>query len=173
MAKLLGAITAAFPRARVVLTGYFPIVSDDSDLTSVDAILVALGLLSADTVLPAVTAAALKARVVENCRTFADRSRDALRAAVDEINASLGEPRAVFVDPGFADVNAVHAADPWLFGINLDLSPQDADVAGGRHTSCHEASTDPVYLAVCERASIGHPNRRGAEVFAEAIAEVL
>ena len=68
--------------------------------------------------------------------------------------------------------NAAFAADPWLYGINDDLSPQDpcADI---RIAACHAAGSSRTEVLFCEKASAGHPNPKGAKAYAEAIFKLL
>jgi hypothetical protein len=66
------------------------------------------------------------------------------------------------------------AAKPYLFGINVDLSPQDPEeIVKGRFAACdeHAPKLDPLERFGCPRASVGHPNPEGAQRYAEAILE--
>ncbi len=157
-----------FASATVVVTGYFPIVTEDTDIRLLEAKLIAFGV---ELAVPADgwAMSRLKANLVNLSRIFVEESRAKLRAAVDETNAALeGGPRIYFADPGFSRQNAVLASDPWLWGINPDHSPQDDLVAGSRRVACNLNRARTVF-EVCEAASIGHPNPRGAQEYAEAI----
>jgi hypothetical protein len=70
--------------------------------------------------------------------------------------------------PDIKPENAAFAADPWLFGIKDDLSPQDP-LAGIRAMACHSAEPGRMKELSCDIASAGHPNPKGAKAYARAI----
>jgi hypothetical protein len=112
--------------------------------------------------------------IIGQCAQFQMESTAKIMQAVNEVNAPLSPPRIFFADPMFGPDNAVLAPHAFLFGINLDLSPQDeAEVSGPRSTVCVAAGPARTSVEVCKRASVGHPNPRGAERFAEAIIPLL
>ncbi len=80
----------------------------------------------------------------------------------------------IFVDPGFTEENAAFASEPWLWGLNNDLTPQD-EVAGPRRGACDAAIPRHEGLAreQCYRASAGHPNVTGARKYADAILQAM
>ena len=167
MIVLLDAILGAFPRARVVVTAYFPILSEDSDLALVDAILIAAGLFLGDitgAVLSGALPASQKARVIGNCRALSDRSLIALTEAVGNVNERRTEPAVFLADPGFQARNAALASDPWLFGVNADLSPQDTEIAGARAASCILAGADRTDRPTCSAHRSDTPTARGGGV---------
>ena len=109
------------------MSGYYPILSEDSDTTEIRAFLVAAGVSIAG--LPGgILGAELIPQITNNCRTFHELSTAAIATAVDEANATLSTPRILFADAGFEYENAAFASDPWLFAINGDLSPPGCDV---------------------------------------------
>jgi beta-glucosidase/6-phospho-beta-glucosidase/beta-galactosidase/lysophospholipase L1-like esterase len=172
MATLLRRVLDKFGQATVLVTGYYPIISDDSDTDLLEPLLIALGIGLAG--LPGgITAALAKPRIANNCRVFAEHANLSLQAAVEEVNDERpGPPRAFFANPAFSSRNAALAPEPWLFGINPDLSPQDTLVAGPRAAACQRnaARTD---VEICKRASAGHPNARGAQEYAGALLAAL
>ncbi|PFN81946.1 hypothetical protein COJ85_28700, partial [Bacillus sp. AFS076308] len=69
------------------------------------------------------------------------------------------------------NIGVEHSAltkDPYLFGINLDMSPQDF-IAADRLISCTKAGCTGIDFEICKRASMGHPNNKGAIAYANAI----
>jgi hypothetical protein len=171
MKELLEKVTTRFSNAKVIVTGYYQIASDNSDITLLEAFLVAFGGLVAG----ALTVAA-KNVVVERCRIFATESTEKLKQAVNETNSNLdGEPRVFFADPKFTEANAIFASEPLIYGVNADLSPQDSPptgVAPHRAPQCDAAASRTESVAICKRASMGHPNVAGAQKYADAIMEL-
>ncbi len=156
MATLLNdVVVPRFPKATIVVTNYFPVISDESNPT------LALGMLSYtlgdqedgwDSTFRPVLAA--------RWRVFHDESTAALRAAVDRVNADNGTQRVRFVESGFGPANAVGASAPWLYGAE-EIDPVDY----WRKAIC-DAHLPELF---CYRANAGHPNRYGAEAYAAAI----
>ena len=172
MKQLLGEVATKFSRARVVVTGYYPIVTRDSDTAVLEAFLIALGA-AVGGIPGGLTVGRAKPRIVANCRALADESNARLRAAVDETNAGLGgQPRIFLAVPPFGSRNAALAPEAWLWGINADTSPQDNLVAGQRWRACN-ANRTRTQVDFCKRASAGHPNPRGAQEYAKAILAAL
>jgi beta-glucosidase/6-phospho-beta-glucosidase/beta-galactosidase/lysophospholipase L1-like esterase len=172
MKQLLQRITTKFPNSRVVVTGYYPIVTADSDIVLLEVLLTVMGVSLAG-IAGGITAAGVKPKIVQNCRTFAEHSTAKLQAAVEDVNDSLpGEPRVFFANPMFSTQNAALAPDAWLWGVNGDFSPQDNLIAGSRWQAC-ELNRRRTDLETCRRASAGHPNQRGAQEYASSILAAL
>ena len=174
MRLLLNATVRRFPHTTttIVATGYYPILSKRSTPFRIPRLLVIHGL---QPVPPqTMTVASFYDLIVERCLLFWKESTECLRRAVSEVNATLPAPRILCVDPGFAEENAVFADDPWLWGLNNDLSPQD-EVAASRHASCDAAIPwfDGLAREQCYRASAAHPNVRGASMYADGIKAAL
>jgi lysophospholipase L1-like esterase len=180
MKELLDKVTRKFSNATIVVSGYYPIISGATNLFALEASLIGAGVIVGGvwSVVPgavigggvtAVVSAALKDKVVANCRVFVEESSAGLWAAVAEINSARGgQPRVRFADPRFQPWNAVLARFPFLYALNPDLSPQDP-IAGARIAACATAGFDSVGRAICDRASMGHPNPKGAQAYADAI----
>jgi lysophospholipase L1-like esterase len=178
MATLLLKVRTLAPQAPIVVTGYFQIVSDDGDPFRLRqwAATHDLALNGEDQELVNAIAA--------SSVLFRDLAHEQLRAAVDSINAQIGgPPRVGFVDPGFGAVNAAFGADPWLWSttsqtdwlggleVEIDLFPEDP-LQSFRMAKCFEPQVIGDFLS-CIFASVGHPNRTGARVYAEAITQTL
>lgn len=175
MRTLLTAIAGRFPNATIVATGYYPIISDSSDVGALRAFAVAAGLGVASipgAVIGGVLAGAMVSQMVTNCRAFHELSTVAIRSAVDDVNDRLPLSRVAFADPGFTGRNSVFAPDSWLYGVNGDLSPQDLFTAGDRAKAC-SLNRDRADEFQCVRASAGHPNAAGARAYAKAILAAL
>ena len=101
MVRLLDRIAHKFPNAKVVVTGYYPIISEASDFGLLKVYLSTLGFMTGTLAAAATPSfvAATQLFVAANCTKFYQWSEIALQRAVDEINAKLGaqEGRRVFL----------------------------------------------------------------------------
>jgi lysophospholipase L1-like esterase len=165
MLNLLQAVSTKFskPTCRILVTGYYPIISPKSDPFGVATLLGLHGIAMPDfgrndfdMVNP----------VVDRCEEFFQSSTEYLMGAI----ADAHDPRIQFVPSGFTDDNAVFAgANSLLWGLALDgtFSPLDP-VAPVRHPICDTLYSDPAQgfkREFCYRASAGHPNINGAIQF--------
>jgi hypothetical protein len=169
MEDVLNLVARSFTNAHVIVLGYYPIVSDQSDVTLITLLIAALG-----GVLGGLLGTVAKARAVQRCAIFASDANANLGRAVDALNASNpldGQARAFLAVPAFGPENAVFAPNPFVWGLDADGSPQDP-IAGAREMACR-VITDTIGRQECDRASAGHPNVRGAEAYANAIRPVL
>jgi hypothetical protein len=139
MGDLLTIVGAAFPKAAIVVCGYYQIVSDQTSVAQfalalagagamTEAAAVALvGVLTAATVTPAIIGAAvvggislevLKNSSADKCADFAVKSTAALSAICSERSAA-GKP-VFFADPGFMPQNAMFtdASKTLLWGVD-------------------------------------------------------
>ncbi|MGM0875732.1 MAG: IPT/TIG domain-containing protein [Bacillota bacterium] len=169
---LLNKAAETYPHAKIIVTGYYPPVSEHSDLSAVEVLLVALGI--AVQGIPGGVGAGFLTRqhlgiIHARSMQLANESRLFLQQAVDETNALLvGDKRIFFADPDIGPEHSALTDDPYVFGINLDMSPQDF-IASERLVSCTEAGCTGIDFEICKRASIGHPNQKGAIAYANAI----
>jgi lysophospholipase L1-like esterase len=171
---------AYYPNAKIVVTGYYPIVGDRSNFLLVKYMLAyCFGPLAPFAgILDEIFGWTddMFEEIAERCRTFADTANQRLGAAVDETNEELWESRVFFANPQFTSLNAVFAPRSYLWGLHLSGSfIQDTPDAGGvapeRAEAC--AAAPPERLAdgefICTMASVGHPNLEGAVRYANAI----
>jgi lysophospholipase L1-like esterase len=172
MKLLLTEIATRFsnPSARILLTSYYPILSRSSSITLVPTFLLLHGVVIPPFIVSANDLAF--GRLVANCQQFWEESNACFVDAVDEVNVDLGGSRILFVKIPFKDENAALATDPWLWGINADLSVEDS-MRDARHLACDIDEPDLIQREICYRASAGHPNVAGAKQFADAICKVL
>lgn len=170
MKALLDAVTAKFTlaTARIIVTGYYQILSEQSDPDLFKPFLKAVGAPWLDFLVDDFEDEIIK-KIVKNCKVFADQSATALQNAVNDSNAGAGGGRVTFVSSGFGPQNAAFAPDHWIFGVDgTDLSPED-EVIAARHASCDRCETDVLQRWECYRASAGHPNQDGAKQYAAQI----
>lgn len=162
---------------RFVVTGYYPILSSKSDPVEVEVdYLEKLLELHCLTIPTHFDRDPIVSHIVSLTEQFWNQSNDQLSKAVAETNSEmrLGN-RIIFVPSPFTKENALFAGDPWLFGFNADLSPQD-EVITERADACNYHYSDPFDFAqreVCHYASVGHPNVAGAKAIATAILNSL
>ena len=160
----------AMPTTRIVVTSYYPILSDKSQPFGIPMLLQHEGLFAPPGY---ATAPAAQNPVIQHCLRFWRESTASLADAVKVVNASHQPSRISFVDAGFGENNAVFAGDPWLWGL-VGLNPED-EVVAHRRTACDVAIPpfDVLARQQCYRASAGHPNVKGAARYAAAIAAAL
>ncbi len=181
MTVLLERTLAKFSAAKVVVTGYFPIVSKHSDLSLVQYLMVAMTAFT-KSFTPALLWANLD-RLFEQCALVHERMNEGLQAAVDAVAVTHPGPRRVgLAAPPFTSANAALAPDAWLFGLRLIADPlglnfgpeDDPEVAGPRAAACAIAAQQGrTELQLCKVASVGHPNPVGAGHYARAVVAQL
>ncbi len=190
--QLLQGVGTRFPSARIVMTGYFPMVSNASDLTAVGALLATVGVAAGAgsaalgiPVLNPTTGAIVGVGITEathklaamNAQAFHVTSTRTLAQSARTANLSLGG-RVSFACTPFSPANAYAAPQTWLWLAPTGGTTND-EVTLSRHQDC--ARDDYLALAGapigsmapsrlnCMAASIGHPNLLGAKAYANAI----
>jgi lysophospholipase L1-like esterase len=176
MTKLLYIIRVRAPQAPIVVTGYFPFLSEKSDLSKLGTWAQSQGI---DLGKPE-DYAELAHNVVANSEVFVEASTENLERAVEYAAAQrTDDGPIVFADAGFTADNATFAADAWLWGltddanvletlgITLDIVPEDP-MLDFRIQACQAAVIAPGLLN-CVYGSAGHPNPLGAEAYAKSI----
>ena len=174
MEFLIGRARAKFPNSqtRIIVISYYPYLSGDSRLNRIDDFLNLRGasLRAMDELVEALGGLSegfldvFRRQIAEQCVFFWKESSRALREAVERFNS----PSILFAEAAYTERNAALASDPWVWG------PFDPDpVADERSAACRECLNHPLKLALCLRASAGHPNAQGAQAFATAILGVL
>jgi lysophospholipase L1-like esterase len=181
MRALVEKLAFGFPKATIIITGYYAFFTDSSDRNLFGPGLAAFGFgigglpgVLGGLALDALAIDAIKARA----RQFVQQTHASIQAVLDEWVQIAPEVavRLYFAHPAFADDNAMFAPRPLLFGINADMTPQDPPaIAAGRAAACaeHAAKLDPLQAFGCPRASVGHPNAAGAAQYARAILDQL
>jgi len=107
----------------------------------------------------------VKARLVSRSAMFAAIANVAFAEAVRATAAAFPSRRVGFALPAFGPANAIFAPDTFVFGVSSSLGPTDS-VAAARIATCPVSSITNI-------ASTGHPNAKGAQAHADAIAAVL
>ena len=154
MKNLLLPLLDRYPKARVVVTGYYPIVSDQS---SFDGVLAPL--------LP------FRGRVIELSAAWRQASDEWLTWAVQEANlhASRPKPRVLYATAVFGPGNCYGAPDTYLWTLREAIT--DGRPLGTRRRSeCRRLK--PLDL-ICPIDMAFHPNRKGARAYADAVLQVV
>ena len=198
MEKLLRRITTSFPAARVIVTGYYPFFSEK---TRNDFILKAL-VRRFFKVIPGTSTLSSKellARLTANSNAWYRASNNALSQAVRNVNSGLDREQVMFAKIEFSPEHSFAAPQTRLWQFNRSpfrmllvllsfgkiLLPANDEVRKQRSASCEEffkrqpSETDAQKKEreqrrlLCRYAALGHPNRKGALLYAEAIFRLL
>lgn len=140
MAKLLPLVMQLYPNAAIVVTGYYPIASSESDIVALTLLVSALGTgVVADVAsafgLPgigiagAVLGPAVKDQMVRNCAAWKSTTDAGFAALVAAMNQkTAGPPRVAFATPTFGSQNCFAAGpDTYLFGVAVAGSSAGTD----------------------------------------------
>jgi hypothetical protein len=178
MKELLKLTAEKYPRAKIIVTGYYQIISEDT-FTDLEELVVTTLLLTAFGIVGNVVgllAGAAEDEIKKRCLNFKDRSHTKIQLAIAETMNELpmSSGRISFADPGFLAENSALASNALIFGIGTDLSPQDNDViAEERRLVCERNTPERGDKNTCAIASVGHPNPKGAEKYASAVISQL
>ena len=136
----------------MVVTGYYPIVSDQSSFVGVLAPL-----------LP------FRGRVIELSATWRQASDEWLTWAVHEANLHASGPRVRYATAVFGAENCYGAPDTYLRTLGEAIT--DGSPLGTRRRSeCRRLK--PLDL-ICPIDMAFHPNRKGARAYADAVIHAL
>jgi hypothetical protein len=198
MQALIRRVANSFPSAHVVVTGYFPIISEK---TPNSLLMKAMARMFYQ---PGPKPAKLKPKdlrenLIAVSRTWYQASNAALGNAVDRVTAELAakgsRQRVLFVEIPFPPEFSFNAPETRLWGFNASfLRKLLAVLTLGRVTlktndeqhhqrvaSCNELYQKPANekpnqrgereyrRLLCRYASLGHPNRKGSAIYADAI----
>lgn len=201
--ELLLRIASTFPNAHLVLTGYYPIMSDKTSRDFFMRALVKRFYSPSAPNPPKISSKEMLARLAIISATWYESSNRWLAEAVAKANAHLGSRRSaqrvLFAKIPFAPDHAFAAHRSQLWGFNasflrkllfivslgkVDLKTND-EVRNLRYSVCRDffrrapgeteaqKQTRKEQLLVCGLAAIGHPNRKGAILYADAIREQI
>lgn len=180
MHNILFQVAQTFPRAKVVVIGYFPIISKMSDLDSLMDLWLGLGLIAATVIPPdplafrtLLTGYQLRAAALSDL--WFKESTAGLQLAVTKINAlspPLGGNRFRYASPVFKHQNSYAGPQSWLWKLPRTGPPDIAQdqVYQSRAQQCRDAH---IVNPLCFKASIGHPNVEGARAYANAITAAI
>ncbi len=199
MAALLSRITSTFPSAHVIVTGYYPLLSER---TESDLFMRALAK-RFYTGTARMNDKQLRARLIEISRQWYEGSNQMLAAAAGTVDQQLAakgsRQRVLFAEVGFQPEHSFAASQSRLWGFDaswlrkvlviltlgrVTLKTND-EQRNQRNASCKETFKPPAgetkqqkearenRIMLCRLAAIGHPNRKGAQMYADAIGRQL
>jgi lysophospholipase L1-like esterase len=197
--NLLRRIARTFPSAQVIVTGYYPFFSEQ---TRNDFVLKGLGRRFFKTQHDGTVSMGSKEvfeRLKLNSKQWYDTSNTQLAEAVRKVNAEVGQERIAFARIDFPGPYSFAASQTRLWGFNRSpfrmallflsfgkiLLPANDDVRKLRSVSCDELYKTPktetseekrnrkALHLFCRYASLGHPNRKGALIYANSITNIL
>jgi len=195
--KVLLARLIVLTNARIIVTGYYPIVSPDSDITVVNYLLSGLGVAGTAGIalgplmVPVALAGGLVgyglskwglAEIAENAKTFATEANRQLQNAIDETLTAFPGRLIDLAVPSFGPRNALAAHEGWLWEADLaaatppssyPLAPRDPIAATRRPQCVGQEKPYRVNRNTCPIASLGHPNQLGALAYRDAIVRLL
>lgn len=171
MQNLLRSVAGRFPNAKIVVNGYFPVISRLTDMTSLAALWQGLELvvpIPKDPLIGAAVLAGYRARAAALSDLFYNESTRSLQFAASTVNASLGGNRIRFASVPFGPEHAYAAPSSLLWLIPVRGVVED-EMFNSRSGHCKQHQ--PASLT-CYGASMGHPNAAGARAYANAIVSV-
>jgi len=148
MENLLRELINKNQHVKIIVTGYYNIISRDSKLETVDNY---LGQYWTSDISKKLETPDIN-RLIANSIAFNSACTTALRSAVKKADGMEG--RILFVSPEFQDSNSYKASDTYLWGLTSLLPPRSNAI-------------DHDYEATA------HPNRKGASKYADAINNII
>lgn len=154
MKNLLLPMLDRFPKARVVVTGYYPILSGRSSFAGVQA-----------RFLP------YRRRLIALSAAWRQATDEWLGWAVQEANlhASGPKPRVLYATAAFGPENCYGAPDTYLWTLGEAFT--DRSQLGKRR--CRECLRLKPLDPICPFDKAFHPNRKGARAYADAVIQAL
>jgi lysophospholipase L1-like esterase len=200
--ELLTRITNVFPNAHVVITGYYAILSEKSANDFFMRAL-AKRFYSPDAGAPKINDKTLRERLIAISREWYHTSDQMLSAAARKVDAQLqakgSHQRVLFAGAGFTPEHSFAANHSRLWGFDasalrkllvlftlgrVELRANDerrsqrgelckAVLPPAASESPEQKMTREDRLIRCKLAAVGHPNRKGAAMYADAIGNLL
>ena len=188
---------AMFPHSRIVVTGYYPLFTRESELAPIGAFAAVLyffarlGLcrqplkqVPAD-ILFLLAELLGKPFFVERAKLFVDCSNEFLKDAVADANRELGAEHIFFAPAGFGS-HGTFSDDSFIFGFKfIDIKSardiefidvddaREADRKAAWELAFKHGKVDADSKFMAFHASIGHPNIKGARQYAAQIMDVI
>jgi lysophospholipase L1-like esterase len=172
MATVLRQVVTKFnhPDCKIVVTGYYPIISKYSDPVKLTRFLLAL---FPETHFQRTNLRSQSPRPWANAVDFWKKSDKELKRAVKLANDS----RVMFVPSGFHEENALFTGKSSFlrepaWNLSNPLEPDDP-MLKARKSLCEKYEKNPVDCFVCSIGSLGHPTESGAMRYANMITDTI
>ena len=196
--RLLRKITSSFANAHVIISGYYPFFSEKTR-NDFFMKAMARRFFKDNPGAPKISSKVTLERLIINSKEWYETSNKSLAEAVVRVNAELGlsasRPRVVFAEIHFLPQYSFRASETQLWGFNpspfkrllvllsfgkIKLESND-ERRKQRNASCDEfyrlqtgdtpdqKKDREQQRLTCRYAALGHPNRKGALLYAEAI----
>jgi hypothetical protein len=186
MQGILEYVSTTFPRAEVIVVGYFPIVSRKSDLKKLTTYFLriisfprCLQCMFTNVVTRNVVMRPLRKKIARRSDIWLRDSELAIKGAVERVNSRLPKPRIHFVPSPITAERSYGTKDTLLWEVELDQRPDD-ETYEERKAGCAVVFAELKYQhygrfsrRMCELSSVAHPNVEGSRLFADAIADKL
>jgi lysophospholipase L1-like esterase len=191
MKELLTEVIKNYSNARIVVTGYFPLISMDSNPTEIqDGVFALLGENKPQELAAELTKKFLKIlpkdwhqfhkALAERSDTWYEKSNEYLSRAVAEINSvekstsfSAVNPRVLFTAVPFSSKNAYAVDDSTLLWRIKAKIKTDDEMFEARKKICEAVNNKLFGELTCHRAAAFHPNIKGTQEYAAAIKNKL
>jgi lysophospholipase L1-like esterase len=198
MEDLLRRITTSFPAAQIIVTGYYPFFSEH---TRNDFIVRALArrFFKGQPGAPKISSKEVFKRLEVNSKQWYETSNQTLAQEAQKINVEIGRQRVMFARIEFPSDYSFAAPKTRLWNFNRSpfrmalvllsfgkiLLPSNDEVRSQRTASCYEVFKEQPnetpeqkkerksLRLSCRYAALGHPNRQGALLYADAITNIL
>lgn len=184
MTLVLTKIADTFPNARIVVPGYYQIVSKQtkaSELPKSILGLVGLRKLGAIANIPFYRDRWVRDSLARKSGYWQKYSDFNLESVVSELNISRPLPdsknqtnpqRAFFVRAPFEPENSYAAPDTYLWKL-VSWGKSNDEMRAERKQLCRLEGKKNLSYSICSKSAIGHPNVKGAQAYFEAIKSTL
>lgn len=183
---LIAHIAESNPQAKIVLIGYYPILSPRSSRSAVfNGWLETLNIpnwlqgIANNRVMRPLLFGRLFKRALMRSRIWAQDSDRQLNIAVAEHNTKVGWNQAIFIPSNLTEENAVETPNTLLFRMRKDGTVEDP-LFSRRKADCAAAFDDlwrvtriENSLKRCTVAAVGHPNPTGSRFYFEVIKSTM
>ncbi len=180
LAALIDTMLATFANARILVAGYYPIITKQSNPQNLDELFLALYYLTRSRAHSDSPFGGLrKQNMVDNCQAFADRSNEVIGNVVNAANAARPNRERVFFAPlGFSPGHALFGPGRTTRLWKLNWKGETTDeMVDDRTPLCKEGfkknKHPKVTAQMCNWASVGHPDTKGAELYCAALSKAF
>lgn len=184
MQIVLAKIADVFPNARIVVVGYYQVISSETksaELTKSLFGLVGLRKLGALFNIPFYHERWVRDSLAKKSDYWHQYSDYSLNQVVEELNkqrpiqdtkSQKNLPRAFFVHAPFNPENSYGAPDTYLWKL-VGWGKSNDEMRAERQKSCKQEKKRGLDYSFCSKGALGHPNIKGANAYFEAIKNTL